>query len=166
MAVVASIAGCGASEPPPRPPEPVSLPTARAPTEPSCRDIPECTAQGLCHAVDGRCLAVEAEDCSRSAMCAQAGACHIENGLCVARSRADCARAKVCRDAACDVVDGRCTPVACQCLGGRCSRRGVECVVAGDTDCVRSSAQRCFARYGQCVTKQKALEAVPSRSPK
>lgn len=44
---------------------------------------PACRQNGLCTFFADKCVAMDAEDCSRSAACRQAGACRAEGGHCV-----------------------------------------------------------------------------------
>ena len=99
-----------------------------------------CKRQGLCDAVDGRCMATTDAQCQASEACRWGGTCHAFGGRCVARAQTDCEKSGGCRD------EARCTLEFGYC-------------VATDADCSKSrlctpGSPACKAVKGQCDLKQ------------
>lgn len=61
-----------------------------------CKDLTQCTDDGLCTAKDAACVATSDADCKASYGCKARGPCSAKNGVCVVGSDADCEQSEAC----------------------------------------------------------------------
>lgn len=134
----------------------------------------QCTLQGLCGWVDGKCAPRSDQDCENSEFCERHGECKSSMGRCIAETDAQCRNSVFCkRSGLCLARKGECVQITegyCQthsdCTSiGKCSLNPTYflCEVSSTADCQKSDLckkeQKCIFEDSRCVITDDVCKA-------